>query len=77
MYIGMEEVHDYKHWMKLATVSCTLDHNRLRSLYSIIYNYYGFTSVHKSLHNHSDLMSHYSVFTYGTLMPEDSTKLVE
>lgn len=22
MYIGMDEVHDYKHWMKLATVSC-------------------------------------------------------
>ena len=22
MYIAMEEVHDYKHWMKLATVSC-------------------------------------------------------
>ena len=21
MYIGMEDVHDYKHWMKLATVS--------------------------------------------------------
>ena len=37
MYIAMEEVHDYKHWMKLATVSCTLDHNRLHSLYSIIY----------------------------------------
>ena len=33
MYIGMEEVHDYKHWMKLATVSCILDH----AAYSIIY----------------------------------------
>lgn len=22
MYISMEEVHDYKHWMKLATVCC-------------------------------------------------------
>ena len=28
MYIAMEEVHDYKHWMKLATV-CTPTHKTI------------------------------------------------
>ena len=75
MYIGMEEVHDYKHWMKLATVSCTLDHSRLRSLYSIIYIMVSLQCIKVCIIILT--MSHYSVFTYGTLMPEDSTKLVE
>ncbi len=62
MYISMEEVHDYKHWMKLATVSYN---------FGVCVKFLSFITVQ------SDFVSHYSVFIYGTLMPGDSTKLVQ